>query len=115
MLRLAECEKAVTISEPMGCPRAGSKSGTGSKTPIGKAKGILSSRFAGIPGASYSWRSGAFHPVFSDLRAETGRGGKRLGSQVHYLLDGHVVTTRTARFGPIFVTILPIGVCVCSI
>lgn len=115
MLRLAECENAVTISEPMGCPREGARVAAGSKTPMGKADAVPPSPVAGIPGARYSWQLRAFHPVFSDLRVKRGQGGKRLGSEVHYLLDGHVVSTRYARFGPNFVTIQPIGVCVCSI
>jgi hypothetical protein len=57
----------------------------------------------------------ALHPVFNGLQAEKVEREKRLGDADHYLLDGHVDPTRSARFGPNFVTILPTGVCACSI
>jgi hypothetical protein len=52
--------------------------------------------------------------VFNGLRAPTGCRRERFGGAVHYVGDGHVVRTRGARFGPNFVTIQPLGVCVCS-
>jgi hypothetical protein len=114
MLRLFQCEKAVTNSEPMGRPKAGSEVPTGSKTPIdllGRAGMTLG---AAVTELSSVFLTGFFHCVFNDLQAEAACWQKRVGGAVHYVGDGHVVSTRGARFGPNFVTIQPLGVCVCS-
>ena len=114
MPRLAQCEKAVTISEPTGRRKAGPGVPMESKTPIDLldldavsldtpvGKG---SRFPFNP----VWRS-----VFNRLRVDTAVLRKGLGCAARYIRDGHALRTRGGRFGPNFVTILPTGVCVCS-
>jgi hypothetical protein len=115
MLRLAQCEKAVTISEPMGRTPEGQKVREGWKTPIAGARFVRASRVTQIQGFSFSCPSCDFSPIFNDLQGEKVRRVKRFGGPVHHLQKGNFVSTRGARFGPNFVTILPTGVCVCSI
>src|SRR5580704_9714663 len=115
MLYPAQCEKAVTNSEPMGRPKCGPQVPTGSKTPLYLPGRVQLGPFPGGLVASYSRLAGTFHTVFSGLQAKRVRRWKRIGGPDHYLLNGHVDPTRSARFGPNFVTILPTGVCVCSI
>jgi len=115
MLRLAECEKAVTNSEAMGCAEEDSRVPTGSKTPLKLLSFVLIVLFAEKHGSSSFCRAGSRHSVFNGLQAEKARRGKRWRGTVDYLLGGHVDSTTGARFGPNFVTILPTGVCVCSI
>jgi hypothetical protein len=115
MLRSAQCEKAVTISELMGRSRRGSGVPVGSKTPIDFGIPVPGSLDLRVSGSPCFCLLTALHPVFNGLQAEKVERGKPLGGTDHYLLDGHVDSTRGARFGPNFVTILPTGVCVCSI
>ncbi len=115
MPRAAQCEKAVTISEPKGRSRRGAKVSEGSKTPIAFGMPVTGSLDLGVSGSPCFCLLSAWHPVFNGLQAEKVERGKRLGAPDHYLLDGHADPTQSARFGPNFVTILPIGVCACSI
>jgi hypothetical protein len=112
MLHLAQCEKAVTISELMGNSRQGGTVPMGSKTPIGVE----------IPGRARSelrflryCLSTSFHLVFNDLPAEKARFSEKFGGHVHPIQEGNVVSIQGAQFGPNFVTIQPTGVCACSI
>jgi len=109
----AQCENVVTISEPMGCPRGGLRVPDGSKTPLIFQGRFLVGYLAQLQGFSTSSLRGSNFSVFNELRGKNGCGRKRLMERVRYLLDGHGDSTLTARFGPNFVTILPIGECVC--
>ena len=109
----AQCENVVTISEPRGCPREGLRAPDGSKTPHDFHGCFLSGNLAQLLDFSASPLAGSNFSVFNELRGKKGCGWKRLKGLVHYLLDGHVDSTLSARFGPNFVTILPIGECVC--
>ncbi len=115
MLRLAQCENAVTIPERMGCRRHGRRVPSGSKTPIGAADG--SSGIAVLETRSFlcTLQPSAFRPIFSGLQGEERRRRWPLEKLAGYLLNGHGVSNRGARFGPNFVTILPIEVWVCSL
>jgi hypothetical protein len=115
MLRLAQCEKAVTISELMGRPQGGLWVSMGSKTPRNLSRPALVNFVTGIHGSSYLCLVGPFRCVFKGLQSEMAGQRKRLGGADPYLLDGHVDSTWSARFGPNFVTIQPTGVCACSI
>jgi hypothetical protein len=115
MLRPAQCEKAVTISEPMGRSRWGAKVPVGSKTPMDFGIPVTGSLDPRVCGSRCFCLLTALHPVFNGLQAEKVERAKRLGGPRHYLRNGHVDSTESARFGPNFVTILPTGVCVCSI
>ena len=110
MLTLAKCEKAVTISEPMGHPERYSKRSTGSKTPIHWRMLCLAHRIFAVSALP---ALGTFDSVFSDLRTKTFVALKRFGNPDHYLADTHFISTQRARFGPNFVTIQPTGECVC--
>jgi hypothetical protein len=112
MLRLGQCEKAVTIAELMGhsCRTAGVP--TGSKTPIGLGIPVRGSPSCGSSGSRLST---SFHPVFNDLRAEKARLGKSFGSPIQPIQEESVACIQGAQFGPNFVTIQPTGVCACSI
>jgi hypothetical protein len=115
MLRLAQCEKAVTISELMGYSHQGAAVPMGSKTPMDLGIPVRASLDPLASGPSCSCFSTSFYLVFNDLQAAKARLLKKLGSPVHHILEGNFVSIRDARFGPNFVTIQPIGVCVCSI
>src|SRR5580704_5738990 len=115
MLRPAQCEKAVTISEPMGCSQRGAGVPVGSKTPTGLELPVAASLYPRVRGSACFCLSTAWHPVFNGLQARKVARGRSPGGPRLYLLDGHVEATRSARFGPNFVTILPTGVCACSI
>jgi hypothetical protein len=112
VLRQAQCEKAVTIWELMGYSGQGAGVPMGSKTPID----------LGIPVRGRSGRqfirhclSISFHLVFNDLQAGKARFSEKIGSHVHPIPEGNVVSIQGAQFGPNFVTIQPTGVCACSI
>jgi hypothetical protein len=76
MLRLAQCEKAVTNSEAMGCPEEGSQVPTGSKTPLELLSFVLIVLFAEKHGSSLSCEAGTLHSVFNGLQAEKARRGR---------------------------------------
>ena len=111
MWRLPQCEIAVTKLERKGRRRGGRAPGNGSKTPIESDAVCLDGESACEShfGNGRTWRI-----VFSGLQAVRGGLGKRFATVIHYHLDGHVLATRDAQFGPNFVTIQPLGVCVCS-
>ena len=67
MLRLAQCEKAVTISELMGYSRRGGRVPVGSETPIGAGIPVRGSLACASSGSSLS---AGFYLVFNDLQAE---------------------------------------------
>jgi hypothetical protein len=115
MLRLAQCEKAVTISELMGYSHRGARVPVGSKTPIELGVPARESFDALARGSSCSWFSTSFYLVFNGLQAEKTRLGKSVGCHVHPMPEGNFVSIPDARFGPNFVTIQPTGECVCSI
>ncbi len=115
MLRLAQCEKAVTISELMGRTPEGPRVPTGSKTPLRLLSLVLASLVSEGEGASYFCLTDIFHCVFNSLQTEEARLLMQFGGPVPYVQEGNFLPTRGARFGPNFVTIQPIGVCVCSI
>jgi hypothetical protein len=112
MRRLAQCEKAVTISELMGYSRPGAGVPMGSKTPIGP--GIPVRRRSGLRFIRY-WLSTSFHLVFNDLQAEKARLREKFLGHAHPIQEGNVASIQGAQFGPNFVTIQPTGVCACSI
>jgi hypothetical protein len=112
MLRLAQCEKAVTISELLGYSRPGAGVPLGSRTPIGVAIPVRGSLACASLGSRLST---SFHLVFNDLQAERLARGRALGATFTLIQEGNLVSIRGAQFGPNFVTIQPIGVCVCSI
>jgi hypothetical protein len=112
MLRLAPCEKAVTISELKGYLRQGAGVPMGSKTPIAlemPERETLDLRF--MPYCL----STSFHLVFNALQAETARSSEKFESHPRGIQQGNVVSIQGAQFGPNFVTIQPTGVCACSI
>ena len=113
MRRPAQCENVVTISEPSGYPRAGLRVPDGSKTPLSTSERFSVTHSAPFPWPTCfsKWYSSLI--VFNGLQAENVCGWKRMMGRVHYLLDGHVDSTQSAQFGPNFVTIQPIGECVC--
>lgn len=111
MLRPAQCEKAVTIPEPMGRPHIGLGVPIGSKTPIDLGAPVTASIDSWVSGSCRSCLSVNFMPIFNGLQAEKAWGG----SPVHDVREGNYGCTRGERFGPNFVTIQPSGVCVCSI
>jgi hypothetical protein len=86
----------------------------GSKTPIDSYELAVARLDAAAGEESPFCVRRVCHSVFNGLRAAAAANGKGLGCAVHYIRDGHVVRTRGARFGPNFVTIQPLGVCVCS-
>src|ERR1700722_6803715 len=115
MLRLAQCEKAVTISELIGYSRRDARVPAGSKTPIDLGIPARENSDPPARGSSCSCLSTSFYLVFNDLQAEKARLRKRVGNSVHLIPEGNFVSIRDARFGPNFVTIQPTGECVCSI
>src|ERR1700675_4549987 len=103
MLRLAQCEKAVTISEATGRRKEGPGVPMGSKTPIDSFELDLVRIYAAAGEVFSFWDNRIWHSVFNGLRAPMGCWWERFGGAVHYVGDGHVVRTRGARFGPNFV------------
>jgi hypothetical protein len=67
MLRLAQCEKTVTMPELMGCSPQGAGVFWGSKTPIGLGIPVRGSLACASSGSSLS---AGFYLVFNDLQAE---------------------------------------------
>jgi hypothetical protein len=115
MLLPAQCEKVVTISEPMGRPEDGPRVPEGSKTPYLRpnlAGGISAVR---VSLSNYARPRAIFRFVISALEAERDCGRAGLRAPYHYLLYKHLLGTPRARFGPNFVTIQPTEVCLCSI
>jgi hypothetical protein len=114
MLLPAQCEKAVTIPEPLWRPTDGPSIPDGSKTPLVFCIFALGEPLRPVSGASDSWVLDVFLPVFRGLQAKRASGRERFRSAAGYLQYGHLPATQRARFGPNFVTIQPTGVCLCS-
>lgn len=111
---LAQCEKAVTKLEQKGCRGDSPDVPMGSKTPI-DLDPVALARLDFPTGRETRFRlQRACHLVFNGLRGGEREWGNRFAGAVHYHLDGHVLSTMDAKFGPNFVTIQPSGVCVCS-
>jgi len=87
----------------------------GSKTPIDLGVPVTECLDPRVCGSSCSCLSTDFSPIFNGLQAEKAGRVKLFGHHSHPIQDGNFVSIRSARFGPNFVTIQPIGVCVCSI
>jgi|SRR5271170_6942612 len=115
MSHLAQSEKAVTNSEPMGCPKEGPGSPAGSKTPTYLTSLPAGNYDTGKFGSVCDVAASAFRSVFNGLRAASERVSKRFGGSVHYLRGEHARTIVPARFGPNFVTIQPLGESVWSV
>ena len=111
MLTRAQCEKAVTIRESVGCPERGGVILAGAKALM--AAPVLASLRETHDGYGFSW-SAVLRRVFNDLRAGVALGWKRLGRPAKYLPNRAFVLLQRAWFGPNFVTILAKGVRVCS-
>jgi hypothetical protein len=111
MLIRAQCEKAVTISEPIGhaldgfcaTPKLGSGVRAGARLFVGRNPMNLE-RLA----------PSDLCLVFNDLRAVEGLKSKRCTSTPQYLQNRAFVLLQGGWFGPSFVTIMPTGVGVCS-
>src|ERR1700680_1678245 len=115
MLRPAQCEKAVTISELMWRPHRGPGVPMGSKIPIDLGVPVTGSLDPRVCASSCSCLSPDFSPIFNGLQAEKAGRGRLFGHPALPIQDGNFISIRGARFGPNFVTIQPIGVCVCSV
>ncbi len=111
MLTQAQCEKAVTISEPMGRLPWSSEIVTASKTLVHLWMSKLERQFRAF---FVSFQIGVFRLVFSGLRNQSAAKRKRLRTIRKYLQNRAFVLLRDGRFGPSFVTIMPTGVWVCS-
>jgi hypothetical protein len=111
MATLAQCEKAVTISEPMGCTAWSSKAIVSSKDPL-----CFPTRLSGgrIPAGSKFSLPDLFFSVFNDLRGLASTRGRQFRNILRYLQNRAFVLLRSGWFGPSFVTIMPTGVGVCS-
>ena len=111
MLTLAQCEKAVTISEPMGRSPWCAEVFMGSKIQQHFRK-MLQGR--PIPAVSETSPLATFCPVFNGLRGGAALKWGRLSNTPQYLQNRAFVLLRDEWFGPSFVTIMPTGVWVCS-
>ncbi len=111
MLTQAQCEKAVTNSEPMGRPRSGNPS-------LEESKSVTSACFS-TPGSLKSFASeliamGAFYPIFNGLEGSAAEEPKRKGSKLHHYRGRQFIGRLGEWFGPSFVTIFATGVRLCS-
>jgi hypothetical protein len=111
MLTEAQCEKAVTISEPMGRLPWSSEVVTASNTQV-QLWGLKLERQ--IRPFSISSQIGIFRLVFNGLQNQAVAKRKRFRTIRKYLQNRAFVLLRDGRFGPSFVTIMPTGVWVCS-
>ncbi len=111
MLTQAQCEKAVTISEPMGRRPWSSDVVATSETLVRPWMLKLERQ---VRAFSVSSQLGLFRLVFNGLRVQEAAKQKRLRTIRKYLQNRAFVLLRDGRFGPSFVTIMPIGVWVCS-
>jgi len=111
MATQAQCEKAVTISEPLGRSLWRSEVTVGSKSPSPSASWLSGQR---IPAGLLFMLSDTFFPVFNGLRDVTGLRSERFRNSLQYLQNRAFVLLRSGWFGPSFVTIMPTGVGVCS-
>lgn len=112
---LAQCEKGVTISEPLGHPEKGDRASAGSKTPQEiRARSDNGEIRAELPGycrrESLSY-SNVFNKIGRVLVRIAMRGAS-IGCELR--LEGSS-NTGSGWFGPNFVTILSAGVRVCSL
>jgi len=114
MLIPAQCEKAVIIPERIGRPRLGRVVPVGWKAPRYAVISTMGNPFTSCSELSHSTPQFAFYRVFSGLQAAEAPSLTCLSGSPHHLKTGNQVATRGERFGPNFVTIQPIGVCVCS-
>jgi hypothetical protein len=111
MLTRAQCEKAVTISEPIGHAREGLRaslelaSGVSVRVQLSMGRNPVNVE----PLAPSNLRL-----VFNDLRVGAASKGERFRSPLQYLSNRAFVLLRGGWFGPSFVTIMPTGVGVCS-
>jgi hypothetical protein len=111
MLTQAQCEKAVTISEPMGRLPRSSEVVAASRTQVR----LWMLKFERRDRAFYlSSQIGSFRLVFNGLGNLAAAKQKRFTTIRKYLQNRAFVLLRDARFGPSFVTIMPTGVWVCS-
>jgi hypothetical protein len=112
---LAQCEKGVTISEPLGHPEEGGWASAGSKTPLG----IRTLSYDGQIQAELSryLRCGrpTYCTVFNKIAAQLVRVAKRRASVGGELRWEGSPGTGSGWFGPNFVTILTAGVRVCTL
>jgi hypothetical protein len=111
MLTQAQCEKAVTISEPMGRLLWSSEVVTASKTQVQLWVLKLERQIRPL---SISSQIGIFRLVFNGLRNQAAAKWKPFGTICKYLQNRAFVLLRDGRFGPSFVTIMPTEVWVCS-
>jgi hypothetical protein len=111
MLTQAQCEKAVTISEPMGRIPWSSEIVTASKILV---QLWMSKPERQVRAFSISSHIRIFRLVFNGLGNQVAGERKRFGTIRKYLQNRAFVLLRDARFGPSFVTIMPTGVWVCS-
>jgi hypothetical protein len=111
MLTQAQCEKAVTISEPMGRLPGSSEVVTASNTLVQLRILKLEQQDRAF---SISSQIGIFRLVFNGLRNQAAPKRKRFRTIRKYLQNRAFVLLRDGRFGASFVTIMPTGVWVCS-
>ena len=104
----------MTNSERMGCSQAGNEVVRGPKTPIVWGDFSRESLISGACGLGLSSTATAFCFIFNDLQAKEALwdGGMRMPGRG--LQGERVGARRSERFGPIFVTIMPTEVRVCS-
>ena len=111
MLTQAQCEKAVTNSEPMGCPLARNPD-------LEESKSVTPACFS-IPESLRSFARAlialdAFYPIFNGLEAGAAEEPKRNGRKLHHYQGRQFIGRLGGWFGPSFVTIFATGVRVCS-
>lgn len=104
----------MTNSERMGCSQAGNEVLRGPKTPIEWGDFIQKSLISGASGLGSASTATAFSFIFNGLQVREAlwAGGERVPSRC--LQGERTEARRSERFGPIFVTIMPTEVRVCS-
>jgi hypothetical protein len=111
MLTRAQCEKAVTISEPTGHALDGFRTTPELNAGAPEGAAPFGARISGC-GKFLTLTIRRF--IFNDLQANPGLPRRQVRSPFQYLQNRAFVLLRGGRFGPSFVTIMPIGVWVCS-
>jgi hypothetical protein len=111
MLTLAQCEKAVTNAELIGCGLRGfqlpQELSTTEPVLTLPSKERSPANLESLPTAISRF-------VFNSLRVKTALKRRRFRNPYEYLQNRAFVLLRGEWFGPSFVTIMPTGVCVCS-
>lgn len=104
----------MTISERMGCSQAGNEVVRRPKTPIERGDFFRKRLISGASGLGSSSKATVFCFIFNGLQVKEALWAWGMRMPDRGLQGERIEARRSERFGPIFVTIMPTEVRVCS-